>query len=72
MRPLARFAYEIVHFVYDLATLKVLLSEGVAMYAFPYTAHELDKWPWAELFKMNAKIEQDSKFVVDNESHFDT
>ena len=37
LRPLVCFAYEIAHFVHDLAThieIEKLRSEGVAMYAY--------------------------------------
>ena len=46
--------------------LKALLYMHIA---FLYTTHKLEiKWAWAELFKMNTKVELGSNFVVDNES----
>ena len=77
LRTIVHFVMEIQRFVCDRATppvIKKLRSKDVAMNAYGVSAYYLCvnrksfKFPWAEPFEMNVKIEQGSNFVVHTDS----
>ena len=74
-RPSVHLVVEIQSFVCDHTTppiIEKLRSKGIAMHVYGVcilclrVKRKSVKWTWAELFKMNVKIEQGSDFDVDN------